>query len=81
MRGESRAHRGEASDKGSSLSSPPLKVRLWPPAAHLPRSPSPEGTLPQTDSEPCPSVGEVSSPRPGKGRTLSGLWVFPCERP
>ena len=81
MRGESRARRGVASDEGPSLQSPPGKVHLWPPAAHLPRFPSPEGTLRRTDSEPCPSVVEVSSPRPGKGRTLSGLWFFPCERP
>ena len=80
-RGESRERQGMASEKGPSLRLPPGKVRLWPPAAHLPRSPSPEGTLWRTDSEPCPSVGEVYSPRPGKGSTLSELWIFAGERP
>ena len=43
--GESRGRRGETSEKGPSLSSPPLKVHLWPPGRSSPSLPLSRGNF------------------------------------
>ena len=45
MRGESRAHRGEASDKGSSLSSPPTEGAPLAPGRSPPSLPLSRGNF------------------------------------
>ena len=80
MRGESRAHRGVASDEGPSLQSPPGKVHLWPPDAHwLPPPGEPKSRRRVLLT--WPEQGNISPPRTHEGGAKSGLWFSEVRHP